>query len=258
MKAEKKLEEAEATKAEIQQQLEALERKKAEMEEEADKIRRKGEQQALEIVRQAREDSEMILQELRQMKLDNAKAYAEAMEHRKLLAEEEEKLEKKVHKGPKVVTDKVKKVKLGDDVYIPKFTQHGSVLTLPDKNGNLQVQVGIMKVTVNMDELQQSAKQKETGKTAMNKISSAKTANISSELDLRGLLVEEALEKVDKYLDDAYLSSLATVRIIHGKGTGALRKAVREYLRGNKRVAKYEYGGFHDGGDGVTVVELKK
>ena len=141
---------------------------------------------------------------------------------------------------------------------MPKFTQHGTVISLPDKNGNLQLQVGIMKVSVNLEELQQSAKPKETGKTMVHKISSSKTETIKSELDLRGLLVEEALDKVDKYLDDAYLSSLASVRIIHGKGTGALRNAVRDLLKRHRHVAEYHFGAFHEGGDGVTVVELKK
>ena len=109
-----------------------------------------------------------------------------------------------------------------------------------------------------LDDRQQSAKPKETGKTMVHKISSSKTQNISSELDLRGLMVEEALDKVDKYLDDAYLSSLASVRIIHGKGTGALRSAVREQLKHHRHVASYRFGAFNEGGDGVTVAELKK
>ena len=115
-----------------------------------------------------------------------------------------------------------------------------------------------MKVSVNLDELQQSAKPKETCKTMVHIISSSKTQNISSELDLRGLMVEEALDKVDKYLDDAYLSSLASVRIIHGKGTGALRSAVRDQLKHHRHVASYRFGAFNEGGDGVTVAELKK
>lgn len=256
--AQRKQEEAEASLQEIQSKLNALEEERAKIEASAEKIRRKAEEEALEIIRQARQESEDILQELRQMHLDNARAQAEAQEKRKKLSEKEDKLAAKVNKGPKVLTNKVKKVKIGEDVYVPKFTQHGTVLTLPDKNGNLQLQIGIMKVTVNIEELQQSAKAKESGKTMVHKISSSKTENIKSELDLRGLMVEEALDKVDKYLDDAYLSSLAQVRIIHGKGTGALRSAVREQLRHHRHVAQYRFGAFNEGGDGVTVVELKK
>ncbi len=256
--AQRKQEEAEASLQEIQTKLNALEEERAKVEASAEKIRRKAEEEALEIIRQARQESEDILQELRQMHLDNARAQAEAQEKRKKLSEKEDKLAAKVNKGPKVLTNKVKKVKIGEDVYVPKFTQHGTVLTLPDKNGNLQLQIGIMKVTVNIEELQQSAKAKESGKTMVHKISSSKTENIKSELDLRGLMVEEALDKVDKYLDDAYLSSLAQVRIIHGKGTGALRSAVRDQLRHHRHVAQYRFGAFNEGGDGVTVVELKK
>lgn len=256
--AEQKKEEAEAKLQEIQQQLKALEEERAKLVASTEKIRRKAEAEALEIVREARQESEEILKELRQMQLDNAKAQAEAQEKRKKLSTKEEKLAAKINKGPKVLINKVKKVKLGEEVYVPKFTQHGTVLSLPDKNGNLQLQIGIMKVTVNLEDLQQSAKEKETGKTMVHKISSSKTEHIKSELDLRGLMVEEALDKVDKYLDDAYLSSLAQVRIIHGKGTGALRSAVRDLLRHHRHVEDYRFGAFNEGGDGVTVVELKK
>ncbi|MBQ2120349.1 MAG: endonuclease MutS2, partial [Peptococcaceae bacterium] len=256
--AEQKKQEAEDKLAEIQNQLKALEDERAELVASTDKIRRKAQEEALDIIRAARQESEDILKELRQMQLDNAKAYAEAQEKRKKLSEKEDKLADKVNKGPKVLTNKVKKVKLGEEVYVPKFTQHGTVISMPDKNGNLQLQIGIMKVSVNLDELQQSAKPKETGKTMVHKISSSKTQNISSELDLRGLMVEEALDKVDKYLDDAYLSSLASVRIIHGKGTGALRSAVRDQLKHHRHVASYRFGAFNEGGDGVTVAELKK
>ena len=256
--AEQKKEEAEEKLQEIQQQLKALENERAELVASTEKIRRKAEAEALDIIREARQESEDILKELRQMHLENVKAQAEAQAKRKHLSEKEDKLAAKVNKGPKVLTNKVKKVKVGDEVYVPKFTQHGTVLSLPDKNNNVQLQIGIMKVSVNLDELQQSAKTKETGKTMVHKISASKSENIKSELDLRGLMVEEALDKVDKYLDDAYLSSLAQVRIIHGKGTGALRSAVREQLKHHRHVASYRFGAFNEGGDGVTVVELKK
>ena len=256
--AEQKKIEAEEKLQEIQAQLTALEEERAKLVDSTEKIRMKAQAEALDIIRDARRESEEILKELRQMQLDNAKAQAEAQEKRKQLNEKEDALAEKLNKGPKIVSNKVSKVKLGEEVYIPKFTQHGSVLSLPDKKGNLQVQVGIMKVTVNLNELQQSAKPKETGKTMVHKISAAKTENISPELDLRGLLVEEALDKVDKYLDDAYLSSLAQVRIIHGKGTGALRSAVRDQLKHHRHVKSYHFGAFNEGGDGVTVAELKK
>ena len=256
--AEQKKQEAEDKLQEIQQQLKALEQERADVVASADQIRRKAQAEALDIIREARQESENILKELRDMQLDNAKALAEAQKKRKKLSEKEEKLADKVNKGPKVLTNKVKKVKLGEEVYVPKFTQHGTVISMPDKSGNLQLQIGIMKVNVNLEELQQSAKPKETGKTMVHKISAGKTQNISSELDLRGLMVDEALEKVDKYLDDAYLSSLASVRIIHGKGTGALRSAVRDQLKHHRHVSSYRFGAFNEGGDGVTVVELKK
>ena len=256
--AEQKKEEAEEKLQAVKDELRKLEEERAKVEASAEKIRKKAQAEALEIVREARQESEEIIKELRQMHMDSAKAHAEAQEKRKKLSDKEDKLASKVNKGPKVVTNKVTKVKIGDEVYVPKFTQHGTVTMLPDKNNNVEVQIGIMKVKVKMDELQKSAKVKDTGKTMVHKISAGKSKAIKSELDLRGMMVDEALPLVDKYLDDAILSSLATVRIIHGKGTGALRTGVRKYLKTHRHVKKFEFGAFNEGGDGVTVVELKK
>ena len=85
-----------------------------------------------------------------------------------------------------------------------------------------------------------------------------KTADIKNEIDLRGMTVEEAYDAVDKYLDDAYLSSLAQVNIIHGKGTGALRTAITDMLRKHPHVQSFRFGNYNEGGNGITVVELKK
>lgn len=256
--AAKKQQESEDTLRQIEVQLRQLEQERAELVASTEKVKRRAQEEALEIIRQARQESEEILKELRQMQLDNAKAQAEAQEQRKKLSAREEKLSAVVNKGPTVMTNKVKKVKLGEEVYVPRFSQHGTVLAQPDKQGNLQLQIGIMKVNVNINELQQSVKQKESGRTMVHNISSAKTANIKNEIDVRGMLVEDALDYVDKYLDDAYLSSLAVVHIIHGKGTGALRAAIRDMLKRHPHVTASRLGGFSEGGDGVTIVELKK
>jgi len=256
--AEKKREETEQALKEVEEQLKALEQERAELVAATDKIKRKAQEEALEIVREARMESEEILKELRQAQINTAKAQAEAHEYKKMLSEREEKLAKEVNKGPKVTTNKVKKVKIGDEVYVPKFTQHGTVIALPDKQGNVQLQIGIMKVAVPLDDLQQSNQKKATGKTIAHQMGGNKSATIKSEIDLRGMLVDEALEYVDKYLDDAYLSSLGQVSIIHGKGTGALRSAVKDMLKRHPHVASQRLGGFSEGGDGVTIVEMKK
>jgi len=93
-------------------------------------------------------------------------------------------------------------------------------------------------------------------RTGSRSLAAAKAQQVSPELDLRGLMVDEALEKVDKFLDDAVLAGLPQVRIIHGKGTGALRKAITEHLKGDPRVVSHRLGGIGEGGDGVTVAKL--
>lgn len=256
--AERNRQASEAMLAEIEAEKKKLEEERAAVAASAEKIRKQAREEALGIVRAAREESETVLRELRQMQLTDAKSQAAAQEKRKQLQAKEDALAAQVQKGPQVFTGKLSKVAPGQEVYVPRFSQYGTVLTQPDKNGSLQVQIGAIKVTVKLEELQRSARRRETGQTSVHQISLGKAEEIRSELDLRGLPVEEALEKVDKYLDDAYLSSLSSVRIIHGKGTGALRSAVREQLRHHPHVAKYYFADFHEGGDGVTVVELKK
>lgn len=139
----------------------------------------------------------------------------------------------------------------------------GTVHTKPDQKGNLFVQCGIMNISTNISDLEITEKKKEkNGKDLAKKFSSgggklSKSGNISSEINLIGLKVDEAIPKLDKYLDDAYLSHLPSVRIVHGKGTGALRSAVSAHLKKISYVAGFRAGEFGEGDAGVTIVEFK-
>ncbi|HWI52598.1 MAG TPA: Smr/MutS family protein, partial [Symbiobacteriaceae bacterium] len=158
-----------------------------------------------------------------------------------------------------------KGLKPGDAVLILPMDSVGYVLTPPDSQGNVQVQAGILKVNIPLTDLeraedpnaakQQAPKPASSG-TRSSARGAAKAQEISTEVDLRGLMVEEALDKVDKYLDDAVLGGAPFVRIIHGKGTGALRKAVTDFLKADSRVVSHRLGGVGEGGDGVTVARL--
>lgn len=157
-------------------------------------------------------------------------------------------------------------LKPGDAVRIVSLDTNGYVLTEPDAQGNLLVQAGIIKMTVSVQDLERAdAEQPEAkakgamapGRSRGKSLAAAKAQEMPTEVDLRGLMVDEALERVDKYLDDAVLAGLPQVRIIHGKGTGALRKAVTDMLKGDRRVAAHRLGGVGEGGDGVTVAKLK-
>lgn len=139
----------------------------------------------------------------------------------------------------------------------------GTVHTKPDQKGNLFVQCGIMNISTNISDLEITEKKKEkNGKDLAKKFSTgggklSKSGNISSEINLIGLKVDEAIPKLDKYLDDAYLSHLPSVRIVHGKGTGALRSAVSAHLKKISYVAGFRAGEFGEGDAGVTIVEFK-
>ncbi len=156
------------------------------------------------------------------------------------------------HKPPK-------KLRLGDTVKIISLEQTGNVITMPDENGNLNIQVGIMKVNVNIKDIalvqnvySASEKIKHSG------IGKAKADTVSLEIDLRGKTLDEALLDVDKYLDDVYLSKKSIVTIIHGKGTGVLRSGIIQLLRTHPHVKSFRSGGYHEGGLGVTIVEIKQ
>lgn len=152
----------------------------------------------------------------------------------------------------------ITKVTIGQRVFIPKLDQEGIVQSKPDANGEVQIMVGVMKINLKLAELRQVAKGGKAEKgTTYSRIMSNKALNIKQEVDLRGMTVDEALEEVDKYLDDAALAGLPRVNIIHGKGTGALREAINSFLRINSHVKSYRPGQYGEGGSGVTIVEIK-
>ena len=152
-------------------------------------------------------------------------------------------------------------LKQGDHVYLVSFGQEGEVVTLPDKNGELTVQAGILKAKTHVSKVRLLGKaktaKKEVRKQAVSKIRSGIADGFKPEMDVRGLTGDEAWWKIDKYIDDAYMAGVASVRIIHGKGTGALRAALWQFFRADKRVASYRQGAYGEGDAGVTILELK-
>lgn len=237
-----------------------IEAQEAKLQAMADKMRLKAEEEALEIIKDARKESEEIIKEIRQLaKEEILKAEQNALELKKKLDEKENNLTSKVIQGPKVTGEKPENVKVGQEVFIPKLNQKATVITKPNSNKELQVQAGIMKINVKMDELELvREKKKEVTQSGIGKIVTSKSETIKNQLDFRGMIVDEALPLVDKYLDDAYLSGLAQIYLIHGKGTGTLRSSIRDMLKKHPHVKSYRTGGLNEGGAGVTVVELKK
>lgn len=154
-----------------------------------------------------------------------------------------------------------KKLKKGDSVKIISMNLKGIVNTLPDTRGNLFVQCGIMRMQTNVNDLVPVKEETITApalqRTNIGKLKMSKSFSVSSEINLLGCTVDEAIAKLDKYLDDAYLAHLPSVRVVHGKGTGALRNAVQSHLKRLKYVKEYRLGEYGEGDAGVTIVTFK-
>jgi len=169
----------------------------------------------------------------------------------------EESLPQKVYEG-----NIPKKIETGMRVFIPRLNQTGFVLAPPDTGGEVALQVGVLRLMVAKEDLRQAPdeqpqKKKATGARTGN-MQIEKARGVKNEIDLRGCDTAEALELLDKYLDDAFVAGLPMVRIIHGKGTGVLRAQVAKYLQGHLLVKSFEPGGYHDGGIGVTIAHLNQ
>ena len=157
---------------------------------------------------------------------------------------------------------KADEFKLGETVRVLSMNLTGTIQSLPDSRGNVTVQMGILRSQVNISDLEiveepSAYSPKKLTRTSKGRIGMSKSLSVSPEINLLGRTVDEAVAELDKYLDDALLSHLNTVRVVHGKGTGALRKGIHEYLRRQKHVKSYHLAEFGEGDAGVTIVELK-
>ena len=142
------------------------------------------------------------------------------------------------------------------EVFLPSLNQKVIVISMPDGKGEVQVEAGIMKISVKLKDLRQTQASK-AEKIRKKREVKLNLSSIESRVDLRGLDAEEACYKADKYLDDAYRANLGEVTVVHGKGTGVLRKAINDMLKRHPHVKSYRLGAYGEGGDGVTMVELK-
>jgi DNA mismatch repair protein MutS2 len=255
---ERNLEETKIKLAHAEAKLLEAEELKKNLIEREEKIIKKAEEEAYRIIRSAKTEANEKIKEIKELlQQDKEKAMALANSFKKDMEETEGSLYKNITKGSKS-EEKISFEKLlpGAEVFVPKFNQKGIVTEVMEDEA--YVQLGIMKMKLNKDELS-IPKNKETKKekNGINKIKDEKTLAIKTEIDLRGLTVEEAISEVDKYLDDAKIAGLNSVSLIHGKGTGALRSGLNEFLRGHHFVKTSRVGDSREGGHGVTVVEIK-
>ncbi|MEH7332656.1 endonuclease MutS2 [Neobacillus drentensis] len=232
-----------------------LQKQMMEFYEKKDSMLEKAAEKAGEIVEEAKSEADKVIRDLRKMRTEK---HAEIKEHE--LIDAKRRLEgaaPEIKKSEKLINKKTKKVSYmpGDEVKVLTFDQKG-ILVEKVTDNEWQVQIGILKMKVKEKDMEYlgTPEQVETRPMAIVK---GRDSHVKLELDLRGERYEDALLKVEKYIDDALLASYPRVSIIHGKGTGALRQGVQEYLRNHRSVKKIRFGEAGEGGSGVTVVEFK-
>lgn len=253
--AERAREESEKFRAEWNEKIAKLEARLEESRDAKRKAVEEGKKEAARILQHAKEQADTILEQLRNRKgQDDAGLTRARQSLRKALEDMEPSDGLTRVKSEEVPRD----LRLGEEVEVLTMGQTGQVLTLPDKNGQITVQMGILKVSVQLDEVRRSEKsEKETGRARIQSILQDRGGqSVETKLDLRGLRVDEAIVKIDRFLDAALLGNVKQVEIIHGKGTGQLRAGVTEYLRTHPAVKTQRLGTIKEGGDGVTVVEI--
>ncbi|MBO5346975.1 MAG: endonuclease MutS2 [Lachnospiraceae bacterium] len=245
----------------LQEQLKA---KNEKIDKAKDKILREANEKAREILQEAKEVADETIRDFN--KLD-AGTDIKALEKKRQkvrdkIAEKNDKLALKTNTNtPKQKTVDPAKLKKGDSVKVISMGLKGTVSTLPDSKGNLFVQCGIMRTSVNVRDLAYAEEVTITAptlqRTGSGKIKMSKSMSVSTEINLLGKTVDEAISALDKYLDDAYLAHLPSVRVVHGKGTGALRSAVHNHLKRLKYVKEFRLGEYGEGDAGVTIVTFK-
>ncbi len=253
---------AEGMKLDIQRIKEDLEEQKRKIDLERHKILKDAKEEAKRIFLGAKQEADEIILSLK--KLEKQQKFCdknkEVHEVRQNVVTKVSEINQSLHEPlmPKVLAQKIlKDLKPGDNVLIINLNQRGTIINPPDKNGEALVQVGIMKVNIHVSNLKRVNEEKaELQKSGAFRIGIAKTKNISCELDIRGSNLDDAVELVDKYIDDVAISSIREVTIIHGKGTGILRAGIHSFLKTNSHVKSFRLGKYGEGDTGVTIIEL--
>ena len=262
---EKEQQEIAEYKERIRTLQEQLQKKNEKIDQAKDKILRDANEKARAILQEAKDVADETIRDF-----NKAGASADIKELEKKRQKVRDKINEKngklalgnTHKKPAdQKTVDPKKLKKGDSVKIISMNLKGIVNTLPDARGNLFVQCGIMRMQTNVNDLVPVKEETITApalqRTNTGKLKMSKSFSVSSEINLLGCTVDEAIAKLDKYLDDAYLAHLPSVRVVHGKGTGALRNAVQSHLKRLKYVKEYRLGEYGEGDAGVTIVTFK-
>ena len=248
-------------KSEIRTLRDALQKKQDRIDERKEKILSDAAAQATAILQEAKDYADETMKNFH--KFGKASISVKDMEAER--ARLREKIKENDSRTAKAAPKPKKKLKaaalhIGDRVRVLSLNLEGTVSTLPNPKGDLFVQMGILRSQVNINDLEYIGEAENLQKgmtTGSGKLRMSKSAAVSTEINLIGMTVDEAIAHLDKYLDDAYLAHVPSVRIVHGKGTGALRTAVHQYLKRYKHVKSFRLGTFGEGDAGVTIAEFK-
>lgn len=262
IKLEKEEAQIQQYKAEIEDLKKKLEQKNQKIDDAKERIMRRANEEAREIIQQAKDFADESIRKYNKWVKDgdmNKEMERERSALREKLGEKEEKLALKKKTNTK--KHKASDFKLGESVFVNSLNLKGTVSSLPNDKGDLYVQMGILRSQVNISDLTLIDEPEVTApamkRTGSGQIKMSKSSTIRPDINLIGKTVDEAIPLLDKYLDDAYLSHLAQVTVIHGRGTGALKNAVHTHLKKTKYVKSFRIGIFGEGDQGVTIVEFK-
>lgn len=261
--AEKALEEANLIRLEAAALKEALDKKTKKFEEQKARELEKAREKARDIISEAKEVSEEVKSELKDLaKLESlGERNLRFDKNRRRLREIEKKNRNTITRETNANPVSPDQIALGNRVKILTINQNGEVISLPDEKGDMQVQAGIMKIGVNIKDImlidmpkKKAAPRKQSRYGTLYR---QKAQSIKTSIDVRGKNLDDAIMDVEKYIDDAFISGLEEVTVIHGRGEGILRKGIQEVLKRHRNVKSFRKGAYSEGGDGVTVIKLK-
>lgn len=241
--ANKMLKEAKAKKEKVDEAEERLNKKKEE-------ILQKAKKEARDILIDTEAEANEIIKELTNLKKSKSDdKFKKAEEARGKIKSNISEMQKDLIMPQQETKNaiNINKMTVGMKVYIPSLEEEATVLEMPDKKGNVSIQIGVLKMSVHISKIEESRKKETKANVKITSMIKSKSAEISTEIKLLGKTVDEAIEQLDKYIDDAYLAGLHTIRVVHGKGTGSLRRGIQEYLKTNQHVKTFRSGAYGEG-----------
>ncbi len=260
--AENERDEAMLLRIRMNRQKEELEKQQQKFSEQKEKMLARAREEARDLVQETKEMADLIIRELRELEkqgdpsLINRNQEALRREIRELQEKHREKIDVKQNIKPA----RPDELKIGDMVRVISLDQKGELISLPDERNEVQVQIGLMKINVNINQVAKVETGKKSKKPPGYKhgnLYQSKVLSVAQSINVVGKVLDDAIMDVDKYLDDAFMGGLKEVTVIHGRGAGILREGLAAMFKTHKHVEKARRGNYNEGGDGVTIVTLK-